>query len=218
MGTEQALTHDLFQEIISYMRDNHAEAIDKAYEFFWDEHTPDEFLSPKAYEIGFHNFEDWFVFDSRLEQDKESVMDLYIRTHPDIGEVRQEMLAKLKNSTLSLYEVSSVDTDERVLLKDLLLGGEVSLCEKALTQSLNTGDLFAARLLTLDGKTVMSGSVYPFPKEQKKRALSMIDRQFNRYRKNVKPDGTMIEYLKQYGDVFNLVWISLIIDAGADTD
>jgi len=81
-----------------------------------------------------------------------------------------------------------------------------------MTQGLKKGDLFATRILNLDGKDVMGGCVYPYLSSQKKQILSYIGRQFRRYTKNVKQDGHMREYLKDYGDVFNLIWMNFIIE------
>jgi hypothetical protein len=108
--------------------------------------------------------------------------------------------------------VASVSKDKRVLLKDLLLGEDVSLREKTLTRGLKKGDIFAARILELDSRHVMSGSVYPYLQTQKKRVLGYVEKQYSRYKRHVKPDGTMREYLKAYGDVFNLIWMQLIAD------
>jgi hypothetical protein len=81
-----------------------------------------------------------------------------------------------------------------------------------LTRGLNKGDIFATRLLTLDSKTCMSGCVYPYTIDQKKTVLTYMDKQFKRYIRNVKPDGTMRDFLKDYGDVLNLIWMNFIMN------
>ena len=108
--------------------------------------------------------------------------------------------------------MASVSKDKRVLLKDLLLDMEISLRDKYLTRGLNKGDIFATRILELDGHHVMGGCVYPYISDHKKKVLAAVDKQFRRYRKNVNPEGTMHAYLKDYGDVFNLVWMKFITE------
>jgi len=100
--------------------------------------------------------------------------------------------------------------DKMVVLKDLLMGVEVSLKEKALTKGLKKGDIFAARLLPLDKGHAMSGSVYPFRAEDKKAVLEYVNRMFRRYTKNENPKGTMEDFIRDYGDVFNMAWIKII--------
>ncbi len=208
MGKEEDIKSRLFQSIIEYVRDNHAEEIDKAYEYFWDEEHPDEIMSGTALELGFHNFEDWLIFDYRANENKETFIDIYMNGKRELTEEERAVLEKIKGSLLSLYEVVSVSKDKRVLIKDLLVGGEFSLRDKNLTRGLKKGDIFATRLLQLDGNSVMSGCVYPYPADQKKSVLTKIDKQFKRFIKNVNSEGTMRDYLRDYSDVFNLIWLS----------
>jgi hypothetical protein len=211
MGKEEDIRTRLFQSIIHYVRTNHEEAIDKAYEYFWDEQHPDEIMSGTALALGFHNFEDWLLFDYRANEAKETFIDIYARSNKELTDEEREVLDKIKNSLISLYEVASVSKDKRVLLKDLLLGGDSSLRDKNLTRGLKKGDIFATRLLSLDGNTVMSGCVYPYSADRKKAVLDSIDKQFKRYMKNVNPEGEMKDFLKEYGDIFNLLWLNFIV-------
>jgi len=211
MGKEAKQLKELFHDIIEYVRVNHTEAIDKAYSYFWDGETPDEFLGSSALMLGFHNFEDWMVFDHKINEEGDTYIDLFIRDTKGLDDHAVALLRKAKDSVMSLYEVASVAKDKRVLLKDILLNGEAELREKALTQSLKKGNLFATRLFKLDNIDVMSACVYPFNPGQKKKVLAYVDKQFKRYVRNVKQDGIMQDYLKNYGDVFNLIWMNFII-------
>jgi len=212
MAKEENLKTCLVQSIIEYVRQNHKDTIDKAYEYFWDENYPEEFLDGTALEIGFINFEDWLVFDYKVDDGKESFIDLYMKNNDSMKDEELNVIAKIKDSVVSLYEVASVSKDKRVLLKDLLRGGEFSLREKTLTRGLKKGDIFAARLLSLDRKHVMSRCVYPYTPSQKKTVLDYVDKQYKRYRKNVDTEGTMEKYLKDYGDVFNIIWMNFILN------
>ena len=213
MGKEADMKAKIYQEAITYVRDNHAQEIDSAYTYFWDEQQPDELMGGVALELGFINFEDWLLCDFKAGDQKESFLAIYARKRESsLAEGEKGVIEKLTGSVLSLYEVSSVSMDKHVKLKDLLMGGELSLREKGLTRGLKKGDIFATRTLKLDGNDTMSGCVYPYKPEQKQSVLSKIDKQFSRYVRNVKKDGTMREYLKDYGDVFNIIWMSFICD------
>jgi hypothetical protein len=215
MGKEKEMQKRLFQSIIQYVRVNHADAIDKAYEYFWDEQHPEDIMSGTALELGFHNFEDWLLFDYRANEAKETFIDIYKKENNDLTNEERATLEKIKGSLLSLYEVVSVSKDKSVLIKDLLMGGEFSLRDKNLASGLKEGDLFATRLLRLDGDIVMSGCVYPYPADRRKSVLNSVDKQFKRYLKNVDPDGQMKDYLREYGDVFNLIWLHLFLGPAA---
>lgn len=211
MGKEEDLKTKLFQAVINYVRDNHADEIDQAYEYFWDRNQPDEFLAGTALELGFINFEDWLVFDYRNKGTKEGFIDIYTAARGITGE-EADLLQKLKGSVLSLYEVESVSKDKRMRLRDVLLKNEVSLKERTLTRGLKKGDIFATRILQLDGNQVMSGCAYPYSVDQKKVVLERIEIEFGRYIRNVNPQGDMGNYLKEYGDIFNLIWMDIILN------
>jgi hypothetical protein len=212
MGKEEKLKTCLIQSIIEYVRAHHKEEIDKAYTYFWDEKQPDEFMSGTALELGFLNFEDWLVFDYKVNPGKETFIDIYANNTSSLNDDEKALLGKIKGSFLSLYEVSSVSRDKRIVLKDLLLDGEFSLRDKALTRGLKQDDIFATRLLDLDGRYVMSCCVYPYSASEKKTVLTDVQKLFARYIKNEDPDGTMASFLKTYGDTFNLLWMNYIHD------
>lgn len=197
----------------AFAREKHPDTIDKAYDYFWEGESPEEFLKGTALTLGFINFEDWLLMDYRVNGGEETFLDVYART-AELTDEETTILDTLAESRLSLYEVLSVAKDKRVRLRDLLLGGEHELREKALTRGLKKGDIFAARLLTLDNKEMLSGCVYPFLSSQKDFILSNLERQFKRYVRNVRPGGTMRDFLKDYGDIVNLVWIEAIRNAG----
>lgn len=209
MGKEESLKTELVCSIIQFIRENHAETIDKAYKYFWDDNNPDEFMGGTALSLGFLNFEDWLIFDYKVAGE-ETFIDIYMKTH-SLKENEADLLKRIKDSVISLYEVSSVAKDKRIMLTDLLMKSEHDLRDKALTRGLNKGDIFATRLLTLDGKTCMSGCVYPFTADQRKAVLTYVDKQFKRYTKNVKKEGTMRDFLKDYGDVLNIIWMNFIM-------
>ncbi len=218
MGREINLKNDIVQSILVHAREHSSAEIDKAYEYFWDGHHPEEFMTGTALSLGFMNFEDWFVFDYKFNEAKETLLDIHLRDNRCHSEEETEVIKKIKDSIISLYEVSSVSKDKRAALKDLVFGGESDLRDKKLIQGLKKGDLFATRLLELDGKTVISGCVYPFKPDQKKKVLANLDKQFGRYKKNANPDGTMREFLKDFGDLFNIFWMNLILGEHKEED
>jgi len=210
MGKEESLKTDLVCSIIKFVRENHADTIDKAYKYFWDDQTPEEFMSGTALSLGFLNFEDWLIFDYKVNKEKETFIDIYIKNN-ELKDDEIALLNSLKDSVISLYEVSSVARDKRIILKDLLMDSDHTLRDKSLTRGLNKGDIFASRLLNLDKKTCMSGCVYPYSAGHKKTVLVYVDKQFKRYTKNVNPEGTMRDFLKDYGDVLNVIWMQMIM-------
>jgi len=78
---------------------------------------------------------------------------------------------------MSLYEVSDVAVGESFLARDLVRGGEpVRVFERSATRSLSQWDRIAARVVTVLGKTQISGAVLPFSHPLAEEAVASIER------------------------------------------
>ena len=86
-------------------------------------------------------------------------------------------IAALRNSTVSLYEVSEVVAGESFLARDLVRGGEpVRVTERTATRTLRQWDRIAARIVTVLGKPALTGGPLPFPRPLADDALARIER------------------------------------------
>ena len=119
------------------------------------------------------------------------------------------VLNMMENSVMSLYEVREIFPEKGFLLKDLLLSGEYDVREKLATRSLKKWDIFATRLLHVDGKYIMSGAVYPYHLRLKEIMLADIRDEYEVYR-NEYPDAAMDDFLKKNNDMFNFYWYDVI--------
>jgi hypothetical protein len=200
---------ELFQSVINFARANQADLIDKAYEFFWEEDDPQDFLGGTALSLAFINFEDWLVCDYRTE-DGNSLIDIYLEASEELDADARETLETMKGSSLGLYEV--VSSDGEVKLKNLLIEEEFTANDESL-KNLAAGDLFASRFVILGGEHVMSRCVYPFSRDVKDRALGFVDKNFKRYTKHKNTEGTIQEFLKEESYLFNILWIDNIFRA-----
>jgi hypothetical protein len=201
----------LFQSVVNYIRKNHEKDIDEAYEYFWEEEDPEEFLGGTALELGFVNFEDWLVCDYR-DGGGGSLIDAYMKENePD--EESKAVLESLRDCVIRVYEVVSANGGKT--LRDLVLGGEFATGDTAL-ERLDAGDVFATRFVELDGEYVMSRCVYPFNQGAKDTVLEYVDSQYNRYTKNKDPDGTKGRFLKDEAYLFNTIWITTLFKRPKD--
>ena len=86
-------------------------------------------------------------------------------------------IAALRYSVVSLYEVSGIVVGESFLARDLVRGGEpVRVFEKSATRYLAQWDRIAARVMSVNGKTQISGGVLKFDHASSEEVLSSIDR------------------------------------------
>ena len=109
-------------------------------------------------------FED---FLTREFEDGANVVDEYLKRRgwKETASVRAYMAA-LRNSTMSLYEVSDIVPGQSFRARDLARGGEpVLISERSATRSLKPWDRIAARVVDVGSKMQIGGGVLLFETE-----------------------------------------------------
>lgn len=85
-------------------------------------------------------------------------------------------LQQLRDSVLSLYEVTEVSRGHHCDVRDLVRGGEpVRVHEHMGTQKLVRWDRIAARVLKSDGRYIFSGGILPFTQEAAQSLLRVLN-------------------------------------------
>lgn len=83
----------------------------------------------------------------------------------------------LRRSTVSLYEVSDIVLGESFLARDLVRGGDpVRVFERSATSSLKQWDRIATRVVSVLGRTQMTGALLVFDHRLADEALATIER------------------------------------------
>jgi hypothetical protein len=119
-------------------------------------------------------FEDFLT----REFDGENAVDDYLKRRgwKQSASVRTYMAA-LRNSTMSLYEVSDIVRGTSFRACDLIRGGEpVLVSERSATQSLKPWDRIAARLVQVGSRTQICGGVLTFDHETSELLLEAIQK------------------------------------------
>jgi hypothetical protein len=211
VGKEDSIRERLVQDLFGFFKKNYQDRLEDAEFLFWDEFVPEKHLEGIALDIAFQNFWEWIVFDYLIDEDNnKTLIDLYMENRK-LSLDEHKVLIMMKNSVISVYEVQEVFPEEGLLLKDLLMGGEYDVREKLATRSVGKWDIFAARLLLVDGSHIMSGSVYPYHLKQKERILDDIHAEFEDYKMDY-PDALMDDFLKYNSENFNFYWYDIILN------
>jgi hypothetical protein len=101
---------------------------------------------------------------TREFDDGGNIIDDYLKRRgwKETASVRTYMAA-LRNSAMSLYEVSDIVRDTSFRARDLVRGGEpVLISERSATRTLKPWDRIAARVIQVGSKTQISGAVLPY--------------------------------------------------------
>ncbi len=210
IGKEESVKERIVQDILGLAKNRFGNYIDDAYDYFWDDFDPEKELDKNLLEFSNINFWEWVVYDwIPDEDDGRTLIGHFMENNKRLTHDDLMVLNMMNNTVLSLYEVQEVFPEKGLLLKDLLIGGEYDVREKLATRQMKKWDIFAARLLHLDGKYTLSGCAYPYHLRQKERILSTINEMFEDYRK-AYPDAAMDDFLKAEGDIFNFFWYEII--------
>lgn len=87
----------------------------------------------------------------------------------------KDFMSALKSSTMSLYEVSDIETGRSFLARDLIRGGEpVRISEHTATKTLKPWDRLAMRVVQVRGTNFIGGGLLPFDRELSEHFLAAI--------------------------------------------
>ncbi|MFQ5564717.1 MAG: hypothetical protein ACE5FO_14245 [Parvularculaceae bacterium] len=122
-------------------------------------------------------------------------------------------IAALRMSVMSLYEISDIRRDEGFFARDLLRGGDpVWVCEKSGTHYLAQWDRVAARILTVRGKTQMTGALLRFERETGDKVAAAFEEIAG-----ASPNETAAEeVLAGAGSLFTHFWLRDALDRTLD--
>lgn len=116
-------------------------------------------------------FEDMLT---REFEDGANIVDDYLmhKGAKETASLRAYMGA-LRNSTMSLYEVSDVVLDRSFRARDLVRGGEpILISERLATRSLKQWDRFAGRVVEVEGRMQISGVILPYEHETSEEVIA----------------------------------------------
>jgi len=210
LGPQDVLRSHLINSLFEFVARFYKDIIPEAYDFFWDGQPPEETLPEEYADFTQINFHEWLLFDYIVEPDGyKTIVDLYREHAKNLSDAEKEMMNIFKNSVLSLYEVQEVMPEQGLILKDLLLGGEYVVQEKSGTRGLFKWDIFATRILFIDEKFIICGSVYPYPVEEKQHIIDGVKSEYRDFKRE-NPTATLQDCLKVVGSMFNDIWYDIV--------
>ena len=205
-GLEGSLNGKLANALMKFCKRNFTDELGEAYYEFWGDFDPEEKLPESHRWMGEINFWEWVVFDWRPYADDENTMiERFMENAKGLSGLDLQVLRKMNDSVISLYEVLDARSGEGLTLKDLIQGGVYEVKEKSASASLRKWDIFAARLLLLDGVYIINGSIYPYSLEGKAEMLKVLREELKLYKRDF-PGASDRDFLKRVGPIFNLFW------------
>lgn len=213
LGREDVVKKRHTQLLVQFGETHHKHSLKKAFERFWGDFSMHDSIPSIHHQSVMINFMEWFVHDRVMDEGSgKTLIDIYIEKTKLLGADDLSILKRMKDAVISLYEVREHYPDEGFLLKDLIQGEVYTVSEKMATRSLMKWDIFAARLLLLDGKYVIAGSLYPFQIEEKIELVGDIMKAFAAYIVDY-PGSSLKDFLKaEAGSLFNHMWCDTFVN------
>ena len=208
-GEENTLRIDLVRSVIAFSLERFPEAVDEAHEIFWLDFDPETELDEESREAAGARFWEWFIHDFLVEGKSLTPIELYQESGMAPDPERIGMLERMRQTTLGLYEVADVFPEEGLLLNDLFRRGQIAVRERLGTRSLRRWDLIACRLVVADGASIISGSVYSYPRRAKREILETLEKLFKKFHKE-EPEASRTDFLKLFGHAFNRIWCGIV--------
>lgn len=157
---------DRFDELIDW----HLGAAD---EFGLDMERLYNLLGDRMLDLEHCAFED---LAATIFEDGSNLVDDYIKRRGwKEGASTRAYMQAMRDSLMSIYEVSNIIPGASFMARDLVRGGEpILVAERTATQQMKPWDRLAARLVTVNGKTMMTGAVLMFVPAAVEHALNDI--------------------------------------------
>lgn len=156
-------------------------------------------------------FEDFLT--QEFDVDGGNIVDAYLKRRGWKEGARAKAYMKaLRNSVMSLYEVSEIVPGESFLARDLLRGGEpVRVSEASATKMLRPWDRISARVVPVQNKNVVSGGILTFDPDACTALFDMLSRFADRGGAQ-KPPKMTDDVLRGAGPIFTLTWLFNTLD------
>ena len=167
-------------------------------------------------------FEDFLT--RSLEPDGRNIVDDYLKRRgwKETVTARRYMKA-LRDSVMSLYEVSDIVPGEAFMARDILQGGEpVRVTERTATRSLAQWERIGARVVDLNGVFIISGGLLPFSQDASDEVVRALKPKKRVRRKAVTPivaehslgddgNGAEAPKLRDAAPVFTNLWLADVL-------
>ncbi|MBB6125883.1 hypothetical protein [Sphingobium subterraneum] len=153
-------------------------------------------------------FED--LLTQELEPDSLNLVDEYLKRRGWNEKVpNKAYMRALRDTVMSLYEVSEVVPGQSMTLRDLLRDTvPVTVREHSATQTLVNWDKIAARIVDVNGRYGISGALLPFSADGAERVIEA----FSQLEANGPDTGRLSppereDLLKASGPIFTNIWL-----------
>ncbi len=160
----------------------------------------DDLTEDKIDDITFEKFFDWFLYDFRLFDTKERVIERFKRIESENLSVDEvSLLESWTQNVYSYFEVIDLKDPSTIRIKDIFTGHKLSVVDKAASKQIKTKDILGARPLKTGRNTYLSGIICVYPSSFKPLIIEFVNKDIKEYKKSVDKSSGIDNYLKDWG-------------------
>ncbi|MCZ6684405.1 MAG: hypothetical protein O6849_00280 [Candidatus Dadabacteria bacterium] len=164
------------------------------------EFTSEDISEEEIDELTFEKFLDWFLYDFKLLNSEERVIErFYIDEGKELSDAEKRLIKNWIKSIYSFFEVEEVLSGEKCVIKDIFTGKVFEVLDRASSKQIKRRDIIAARPLKIGNQNYFSGIVSLYPATFKNLITEFFDQEFKEYKKLYGNQKTKREYLKDWG-------------------
>jgi len=164
------------------------------------EFTSEDINEEEIDELTFEKFLDWFLYDFKLLNSEERVIErFYIDEGKELSDAEKRLIKDWIKSIYSFFEVEEVLSGEKCVIKDIFTGKVFEVLDRASSKQIKRRDIIAARPLKIGNQNYFSGIVSLYPATFKNLITEFFDQEFKEYKKLYGNQKTKREYLKDWG-------------------
>jgi hypothetical protein len=203
LGKEAGLYAGLFQEVADFINKYYGDIVDDFLMNEWSEVFPEGPEASSAMPF-MMTFFDWLMHSDSIIVGGYTGLELYLEKADHLPSVKEEMVERMNDSSISLFELRASEDRKSVRYRDLLLGDEFELKGAEITGGSDMA-WAGVRRIVLDGHLTAGIATYPFLIEEKEDLLEAIREDFEDFRID-EPEADMEEYLRIVDPIPN-IWL-----------
>lgn len=151
-------------------------------------------------DLTFEKFFDWFLYDFKLLDTKERLIEKYYSEEAkNLEKLQKGMIKDWLQSTYSFFEVEHVRAGEECTIRDIITNKQYVVKDTASSRQIKTSDIIGARPINCGDNTYFSAVISVYPAAFKTLILDFFKGQFKEYKKSSGKEKTKNDYLKDWG-------------------
>lgn len=160
----------------------------------------EEVTEDQVDDLTFEKFFDWFLYDFKLLDTQERVIERYYKEEREnLSETEESIVKDWLRNLYSFFEVEEVVEGESCKIKDLFTKEVYRVQDSSSSKKVKRSDIIGARPLSTGNRFYFSAVISVYPATFKNIIIDFFNNEFKEYKKSLGNTRTKEQYLKDWG-------------------